>query len=142
MHVTEAMMIEPDTRLRTIKHLYKVQNQANYLMVLQVSTVITLGKGGAGKEHEPLGMFSPFAVVVASFCVCVCVCVCSFRAAPKACGGFQARDLIGAVAAGLHHSHSNARSEPSLPPTPQLTATPDPQPTEGGQGLNPQLHGY
>ena len=25
-------------------------------------------------------------------------------------GGFQARDQIGAVAAGLHHSHSNAGS--------------------------------
>ena len=36
-----------------------------------------------------------------------------FRAAPGACGGSQARDGIGAVAAGLHHSHSNARSEPS-----------------------------
>ena len=29
-------------------------------------------------------------------------------------------------AAGLHHSHSNARSEPRLWPTPQLMATPDP----------------
>ena len=29
-------------------------------------------------------------------------------------------------AAGLHHSHSNARSESSLRPTPQLTATLDP----------------
>ena len=28
-----------------------------------------------------------------------------------------------------------------LPPTPQLTATPDPEPTEQGQGLNPQPHG-
>ena len=28
---------------------------------------------------------------------------------------------IGAVAAGLHHSHSNAGSKPSLWPTPQLT---------------------
>ena len=31
-------------------------------------------------------------------------------------------DLIGAVAASLHHSHSNARSEPSLQPTAQLSA--------------------
>jgi len=35
-----------------------------------------------------------------------------FRAAPKAYGGSQARGLIGAVAAGLHHSHSNGGSEP------------------------------
>ena len=47
------------------------------------------------------------------------------------------RGIIGAVAADLHQSPSNARSEPRLPPTPQLTATPDPQLTEQGQGLNP-----
>ena len=35
-----------------------------------------------------------------------------FRAAPGAYGGSQARSRIGAVAAGLRHSHSNARSEP------------------------------
>ena len=33
---------------------------------------------------------------------------------------------IRATAVGLHHSHSNAGSEPPLPPTPQLTATLDP----------------
>ena len=48
-----------------------------------------------------------------------------FGAAPAAYGGSQARSLIGAVAAGLHHNHSNAVSEPSLRPTPQLPATPD-----------------
>ena len=60
------------------------------------------------------------------FFVCVCVFLSFFRAASVACGSFQARGLIGAVAAGLHHSHNNARSEPRLRPTPQLTATPDP----------------
>ena len=39
---------------------------------------------------------------------------CLLRATPMAYGGSQARGLIGAVAAGLHHSHSNARSEPCL----------------------------
>ena len=48
------------------------------------------------------------------------------RATPVAYGGSQARGLIGAVAAGLHQSHSNVGSEPHLQPTPQLTATPDP----------------
>ena len=38
----------------------------------------------------------------------------------------QTGGLIGAVAAGLCHSHSNAESEPHLWPTPQLTETPDP----------------
>ena len=67
--------------------------------------------------------------------------LCPFRASPAAYGGSQARGLIGAVAAGLHHSHSNARSEPHLGPTPQLTATRDPQPIERGQGSNPQPYG-
>ena len=34
--------------------------------------------------------------------------------------------LVRAIAASLHQSHSNAGSEPCLPPTPQLMATPDP----------------
>ena len=63
------------------------------------------------------------------------------RAAPAACGGSQARGLIGAVAASLYQSHGNTRSEPRLQPTPQLAATPDPQPTEQGQGWNLCPHG-
>ena len=34
-----------------------------------------------------------------------------FRATPMAYGGSQARGQIRGTAAGLHHSHSNARSE-------------------------------
>ena len=49
-----------------------------------------------------------------------------FRAAPVGHGGSQARSRIGAVAANLRHSHSNARSKLHLGPTPQLMATPDP----------------
>ena len=37
-----------------------------------------------------------------------------FRAAPVAYGGSQVRGLIGAVAADLHQSHSNASYEPHL----------------------------
>ena len=51
-----------------------------------------------------------------------------FRAAPVACRSSQARSQIGTAAAGLHHSHSNTRSEPSLQPT--------------LQGLNLCPHGY
>ena len=47
-------------------------------------------------------------------------------ATPAAYGVSQARSLIGAAATGLHQSHSNARSEPRLQPTPQLMATLDP----------------
>ena len=61
-------------------------------------------------------------------------------AAPAAYGGSQARGRIGAVATGLCQSHSNVGSELHLQRTPQLTATPDRQPTEQGQGSNPQPH--
>ena len=52
--------------------------------------------------------------------------VCLFRAAPKGYGASQARGLIRAIATGLYHSHSNARSELRLQPTPQLMTMPDP----------------
>ena len=48
------------------------------------------------------------------------------RAAPVAYGGSQARGPIGAAATGLHHSDSNAGSEPRLQPTPQVMAMPGP----------------
>ena len=51
---------------------------------------------------------------------------CPFRVTPAANGGSQARGLIGAAAAGLRQSHSNAGFKPRLQLTPQLTATPDP----------------
>ena len=60
-----------------------------------------------------------------------------FRAALMAYGSSQARNQIEATTAGLHHSH-NTGSEP----TPQLTATQGPQPTERGQGWNPHPHGH
>ena len=41
-------------------------------------------------------------------------------------GGSQARSLIGAVAAGLRQSHSNAGSKLCLRPTPQLMETLNP----------------
>ena len=54
-----------------------------------------------------------------SFVLSFLFCLFAFsRAAAMAYGGSQARGLIGAVATGLHHSHSNAGSEPHLQPTP------------------------
>ena len=58
-------------------------------------------------------------------CLFVCFLVLFFRAAPLANGGSQARGPVGAIAAGLPHSHSNAGSEPNLRSTPQLMATPE-----------------
>ena len=56
-------------------------------------------------------------------------------------GSSQARDLIGATAAGLHHSNSDVGIEPCLGPTPRLKAMPDPQPMKQGQGSNLHPHG-
>jgi len=56
-----------------------------------------------------------------------------FRATPTADIVSKAKGQIGAVAAGLCHSHSNAGSEPCLQPTPQLT--------DRGQGLSLHPHG-
>ena len=47
-------------------------------------------------------------------------------AAPTACGDSQAGGRIRAVATSRRQSHSNARSEPRLQPTPQLIAMLDP----------------
>ena len=82
-----------------------------------------------------------FFFCLLSFFVVVVVVVAASEAAPAAYGDSQARGLIGAVATGLRHSHSNAGSELHLQPTPQLTATLDPRPTEQGHGPNPQPHG-
>ena len=59
---------------------------------------------------------------------------------PVAYGSSQDRGPIEAVAASLHHSHSNTGSKPCLRPTPQLTATGDPSPTEQAQGSNLHPH--
>ena len=48
------------------------------------------------------------------------------RAIPVAYGNSQARGPMGAIAAGLHHSHSNVGSQPCLWPFPHLTAMPNP----------------
>ena len=54
--------------------------------------------------------------------MCVCVCLglhLQHMEVPRL--GVES----GAVAASLHHSHINARSEPHLQPTPQFMVTPD-----------------
>ena len=45
-----------------------------------------------------------FVVVVVFLFVCLFVCFCLFGLAPLACGSFQARGRIGAVATGLRYS--------------------------------------
>ena len=52
---------------------------------------------------------------------------CPFRATPAVYGSSQSRGLIKAIDACLHHRYSNARSEPCLQSTLQLTVImPDP----------------
>ena len=87
-------------------------------------------------------IYTPRRGIAGSYGSCLFVCFCLFRAALVAHGGSQARGQLNASVTGLHHSHSNTRSEPRLQPTPQLTAMPDPQPTEEGQGsnLHPHVH--
>ena len=58
--------------------------------------------------------------------VCLFTYLLVFRATGVSHRGSQARGPIGAIDADLHHSHSNAGSEPHLRPIPQLTAMPDP----------------
>ena len=55
-----------------------------------------------------LGCFHVLAIVI--FCLFVFL-FSLFRAALMAFGSSQARGLIGAIAASLHHSHSNTGSE-------------------------------
>ena len=43
--------------------------------------------------------------------ICLFVCLCLFRATPLAYGSSQARGQVGAAAASLCHSHSNAESK-------------------------------
>ena len=78
-------------------------------------------------SDAPAQTFSPFLLLLLLFGFFWVLCVFwLFRAVLKEYGVSRARGPIGAVATSLHHSQSNARSEPRLRPTPQLTRTPDP----------------
>ena len=69
---------------------------------------------------ERFGFFSNFYLFLLFFLL--------FRAASAAYGSSQARGPIGAAAAGLYQSHSNAGSKPRqwVKDPPQLTAMLDP----------------
>ena len=85
-----------------------------------------LGTRGAVRSHKSgpkLFLISHFLLSFFSFFL-PSYLPSYFRATPY--GSTLVRGRIGAIAPGLHHSHSNSRSEPRLQPTPQLTATQDP----------------
>ena len=74
------------------------------------------GARGLGNGYlENLNIF-----VVQSFAGFFFLVFRSFRAAPEACGGSQARGLIRVVATSLHYSYRNMGAEPCVQPTPQL----------------------
>ena len=70
------------------------------------------------------GMLSPSYIYLLYLFLFFIFCV-FLRAAHMAFGNSQASGWIRAVATGLYHSHSYARSELHLWPTPQLIATLD-----------------
>ena len=70
------------------------------------------------------GLHSPCVERCTFFVVCLFLRAIP-KYAPAAYGSSQARGQIGAVATSLHHSHSAARHQPNLQPTPHLTASPD-----------------
>ena len=78
------------------------------------------------ENNVPKQAWNYIVKVRKNFCLFVFCLFAISRASPPAHGGSQASGWIGATPAGPHHSHSNTRSEPSLRPTPQLMATPDP----------------
>ena len=65
-----------------------------------------------------------------------------FRTTPVAYESSQSRGQIKAVAAGLQHNHSDARSKLHLRPAPQLMAMPDTEPIEQGWVLSLHPHEY
>ena len=95
--------------------VYKQQTFPSFLQCVLGIEVLILHLLSTRSKCAP-GSFFSFFLSFFLFCL--------FRATPMACGGSQGRGPIGAVAVSL--SHSQARSEPRLQPTPQLTAMPYP----------------
>ena len=64
----------------------------------------------AQEEKDNLNSPSSVKEIECLFFIFIYLFICCFRATPIAYGGSQSRGQIGAVAAGLHHSHSNTGS--------------------------------
>ena len=60
-----------------------------------------------------MNLFSEQKQIHRLYLLIFCLFFFFFRATPGAYGSSQARNLIGAVAASLQHSHSNTRAKPS-----------------------------
>ena len=90
---------------------------------IDATTWVNLENIMLSKRHQRQKVAYWFLVFFFVFCF-----LFFFRAAPVVYRGSQARGQIRVTVAGLHHSHSNAGSEPRLQPTPQLRAAPNPNP--------------
>ena len=95
-----------------------------------IHVCLCLGGSGGGLSPPRLSVFvfvSPWWSLLSRFQIIPThlLTVLFWGATPTAYGGSQPRNRIGAVAAGLCHSHSNSGSELRLRPTPQLMATLD-----------------
>ena len=105
------------------ENLFVLIRKVTYLIkTFQCYRVGKLWPGG----RTPLFVFLVQPMNQECFLFFILFIFCFFRGIPVAYGGAQARGRIGATAAGLHHSHSNARSEPCVQPTPELMAMLDP----------------
>ena len=87
----------------------KMKHFAIHLKLTQHCKSIILQFIRKEEKGVPVVVMNPTRLVLFGVVFLFCI----FRAKSS-----QARGQIGAVAAGLHHSHSNARSKPCLPPTP------------------------
>ena len=100
------------------------RGQPRCVLNLHVSAVLCLSEASYEQSPEaPLKMDCYFtdARSFISFSLLFLFLFFFFpRATPTAYGSSQTRSLIGAVASGLHHGHSNARYESCLQLTPQI----------------------
>ena len=98
-----------DYNILCLQRLLLVMNAINIWEVLH-DRFCPLALGRLFSRSQRFSLSLSFFFFFFSFCL--------VRATPAACGGSEVRGGIQAVAAGLCHSHSHARSEPHLQPTP------------------------
>ena len=122
-----SIMVYPEIGYRSL--CYSVPTCLCYpvphcLSILNVNSLILLTPTTSPSHSLPLATTSLLSMPVSLFHRFICAIYyfillslffyVFFRATLTACGSSLARGQIRASAAGLQHSHSNARSEPSL----------------------------
>ena len=83
-----------------------------YIIIMYIlKSILIINNYYSYKVHHELIVIVSFELETVSFWFSVVFFFFSFMAPPTAYGHSQSRDRIKAVAASLHHSHSNTRSE-------------------------------